>query len=116
MKVAYLIIVFNLIATFAFAHKPGKIELSADIKNKILTVKINHRTKDVATHFISRAEIFLNGQKVGEIKFTSQTSLKNNTFTQTLEEMKQGDKIEVICTCSESGQGRASLEIVNKKR
>ena len=95
----------------AFAHSPGKIILKPNLANKTLSVTVNHNINSSELHYISMAEVFLNGQKVDQITFKEQSSLKTHVFYVNIDEMKEGDKIEVICYCNISGFKKASVEV-----
>lgn len=102
-------------ACFTFAHSPGKIVLKPNLTNKTLTVTVHHVINGSETHYISTAEIYLNGQKIDQLTFKDQTSLKTHVFCERIDEMKEGDKIEVVCYCNISGFKKASAEVKNEQ-
>jgi hypothetical protein len=113
VKRLILIDIVIFFACFTFAHQPRNVILKPDLASKTLTVTIHHRIKSSEIHFISRAEIYMNGQKVEDLRFNEQSSLKEHVFTENLDEMKAGDKIEVVCYCNRYGQKKSSVIVKN---
>ncbi|PKP23142.1 MAG: hypothetical protein CVU05_00645 [Bacteroidetes bacterium HGW-Bacteroidetes-21] len=107
-----LIFLFVLIVSFpAFAHPPKKITLNADPNTKTLKINVVHPVKDTEAHFISKIQILLNGQEVETLNYTKQTSAAAEIVVYTLDEMKEGDKIEVVANCNKAGQKKASVVV-----
>jgi hypothetical protein len=115
LKRLILIDIVIFFACFTFAHSPGRIVLKPDLANKTLNVTVHHRIKSSEVHFISRAEIYLNGQKVEDLRFSEQSSFKEHVFSEKLDEMKAGDKIEVVCYCNRYGQNKSSVIVKNEQ-
>lgn len=104
--------VFAICLTFSvMAHPPKKVVLNADPKNKTLKINIAHPVKDSETHFIEKVIISLNGQVIEEKKFTKQSTAGNEMIVMTIDEMKEGDKIEVECICNKAGKKKESVEV-----
>lgn len=108
----FFILFIGLIST-ANAHSPKKITLNADSKNHSLKITVAHSVKDSESHFISKVTVLLNGQEIEALTYTKQTSASAEIILLTIDEMKEGDKIEVTAECNKAGKKKASLEVKN---
>ncbi len=91
------------------AHPPGKIELSYDAKEHILTVKIDHVTNNTLKHYIRKLTLFKNDQELDSYYFVTQSP-------QGLEEKipleaKSKDNIRVKAICKQAGYLEQTLTI-----
>ena len=111
MKRSFLLFVFLCYVLVTSAHPPKKIVLNTDLKNKSLSINIVHPVKDSEKHFISDVKVSLNGQVIEEKKFTKQSTTTNEIISMTIDEMKEGDKIEVECVCNKAGRKKASVVV-----
>lgn len=108
------ILILGLMFALAFngmAHPPKKVVLNTDLKNKTLKINIAHPVKDTETHFIEKVIITINGQVLEEKTYTKQSTAGNEMIVMTIDEMKQGDKIEVECKCNKMGSSKESIEV-----
>jgi len=94
-----------------YAHGPKTLQLNVDLKNKSLKIVIDHNVKDTESHYISDVIISINGQEIDHKKFLKQTSSKSEVLLLNIEDMKEGDKIEVIAKCNKIGQKKNEIVV-----
>jgi desulfoferrodoxin (superoxide reductase-like protein) len=97
------------------AHPPGSITLKYDLPLQLLTIEVQHPVKDAGKHFVDKVEVSLNGKKVIEQKFMSQTDGKVQTVFYKLIDAKVGDTIEVAAGCNIAGNSKGTLEVTKPK-
>lgn len=114
MKSGVLVIAavaFLGIAASVGAHPPTTTDVTFDLESHMLTVMVEHGTRDAATHYINKIEVDLNGDKVIEQKFSAQLDAKIQKAVYMLADAKVGDEIKVTASCNISGRQKASIKV-----
>lgn len=109
MKILMLALVF--LAVPLMAHSPKTPELVYDADAGILNVSITHSVNDAAKHYVNKVVVELNGKKIIEQKFRSQTDEEEQQVVYSIIDAKEGDKISVTAFCNISGKKKSELII-----
>ena len=91
----------TLAASTAFAHPPSDILVKFTGTKVDVTVK--HAVLDPKTHYVKYIQIMINGKKITDRKFTSQTDVKAQLASFDLPSLKTGDKVTIEADCSMYG-------------
>lgn len=94
------------------AHAPKGVEVEFDPQSGILDVLVTHGVNDASKHYIYRIIVELNGEKVVEQKFSSQTNADEQNVLYTIHDAKEGDKIKVSAFCNISGKRSGEITVV----
>jgi desulfoferrodoxin (superoxide reductase-like protein) len=93
------------------AHPPGSVELEFDSESKLLNVLVPHSVNDASRHYITKLIVDLNGKKVVEQKFRSQTDDGEQRVLYTIHDATEGDKIKVTAFCNISGKRSSEITV-----
>lgn len=113
MKNFILSLLFLTCAFSAFSHPPKSITINTDLKTKSIKITVNHEVKNTEEHFISEIKVLLNGQEIEKITYTKQTSASDEILILKSDDLKEGDKIEVIAKCNKMGQKKSEIVVKN---
>jgi desulfoferrodoxin (superoxide reductase-like protein) len=114
MKSALFVFCAVVILGVAFsvsAHPPSTTKVTFDLDSHMLTVMVEHGTRDAAKHYVDKIEVELNGDKVIEQKFNSQLDTKIQKAVYILADAKIGDEIKVAAHCNIAGKQKASIKV-----
>jgi hypothetical protein len=104
-----------LASGYAYAHQPTSVELSYDLKNKSLSVRVGYYTEDRSYNHIKQIEIKVNGKAVQSYHYTYQ-AFTTGTGTRSYKvEAKPGDVIEVTATSTTNESKTERLKVVGDR-
>jgi desulfoferrodoxin (superoxide reductase-like protein) len=93
------------------AHSPKSPELEYDVETGVLSVSITHSVNDASKHYVNKVVVELNGKKIIEQKFRSQTDEEEQQVVYSIIDAKEGDKISVTAFCNISGKKNGELTV-----
>jgi desulfoferrodoxin (superoxide reductase-like protein) len=93
------------------AHPPDAVDAAFDLESHVLTVEVEHGTRDAAKHYIDKIEVELNGDKIIEQKFGAQIDGHLQRAIYMIADAAIDDEIKVTAHCNISGKKRASIKI-----
>lgn len=105
------IVALVLLAVPLMAHSPKSLELDYDADTGVLNISITHSVNDASKHYVNKVIVELNGKKIVEQKFRSQTDEEEQQVLYSIIDAKEGDKINVTAYCNISGKKKADLTI-----
>ena len=106
-----LIIALVLVSVPLLAHSPSSVEAEFDPETRILNLEINHPVNNPTRHYVSKVIVELNGKKIIEQKFGSQTDEEEQDVLYSIHDAKTGDKIKVTAYCNISGKKSSELVV-----
>lgn len=106
-----ILVVLILLVVPLAAHSPKTPELEYDVEAGLLNVSITHSVNNASKHYVNKVVVELNGRKIIEQKFRSQTNEDVQKVTYTIIDAKVGDKISVTAFCNISGKKKGELTI-----
>jgi desulfoferrodoxin (superoxide reductase-like protein) len=106
-----LMIALVLLAVPLLAHSPKSPKLEYDADTGILSVSITHSVNNASKHYVNKVVVELNGGKIIEQKFKSQTDEEEQHVEYTVIDAKVGDKISITAFCNISGKKKGELTI-----
>ncbi len=106
-----ILVVLVLLVVPLVAHSPKSPELEYDVEAGLLNVSITHSVNNASKHYVNKVVVELNGKKIIEQKFRSQTSEDEQKVMYTIIDAKVGDKISVTAFCNISGKKKGELTI-----
>ena len=98
-----LFVFFACIST-AYAHPPSDIKITFDNSTKMLQAVIMHDVSNPLNHYIKKAEVGLNGNKIIEQSISRQDNNDSQTVSYLIPDIKDGDVLSVGGYCSISGK------------
>ncbi|MCK4940566.1 hypothetical protein KAS45_00595 [candidate division WOR-3 bacterium] len=104
-----LIVALVLLAVPLLAHSPKGLQLEYDAG--ILNISVIHSVNDASKHYVNKVIVELNGKKIVEQKFRSQTDEEEQQVLYSIIDAKEGDKINVTAYCNISGKKKGELII-----
>jgi len=110
-KLFSLLLMIVLTSSALLAHPPQKAQISYDKITGDLTIFIKHPVKDVTDHFLSIVIINLDGLKVHEFDYTSQSSPEGITIVYNMPGLESGAKIMVKATCNIFGKSTSFFKL-----
>ena len=114
MKRILALIVFLsvvIITSMAYAHPPSDIDITFDLKTKILTAVIIHNTSNPVSHYIEKVDVGLSGEEVIEHKISREDNNQAQTVMYLIPDAKNDDVISVEGYCSLSGKLKKEITI-----
>jgi hypothetical protein len=103
MKKTVLIVILCLAITQnAFCHPPTGIDMTR--LGTQITVTVLHDVLDPKTHYIERIGITLNGKKIIEQNFTTQTDDDMQQVIYIIPSLTTGDKLDIETKCNQAGE------------
>lgn len=105
------IVALVLLAVPLMAHSPKSLELDYDADTGVLNISITHSVNDASKHYVNKVIVELNGKKIVEQKFRSQTDEEEQQVLYSIIDAKEGDKINVTAYCNISGKKKGELII-----
>jgi len=99
---------------FASGHPPDSIELVFDTIENMLQVTVHHYVKDLSKHYVNQIVVELNGEKIIEQKFKSQSDSRVQAVGYRIIDARPGDEMVVTAGCNISGRKKAKI-VVNEK-
>jgi len=99
-----------LFSTTASAHRPKRVDLQYESATQTLSVTITHSVKNPAKHYIEDISISVNGEKVSEHEYKSQSDKDTFTVEYTVP-AKDGDTIKVKAGCNYFGSKSTELTV-----
>jgi hypothetical protein len=98
-----LFVFFACIST-AYAHPPSDIKITFNNGTKMLQAVIMHDVSNPLSHYIKKAKVALNGNKIIEQNISRQDNNDSQTVIYLIPGIKDGDVLSVEGYCSISGQ------------
>jgi len=106
----FILMVFCLYPQASYANAPQDVKLEYDSSAQTLAVTITHKSSFPGFHHIKYVEIKKNSVIISTTNYDSQPA--ESTFTYTYKvAAAEGDKLEVIATCSLSGSKTATITV-----
>lgn len=103
--------VIMFMATVSFAHPPKSISFKIDKDKNAIHVEIDHKVKDITTHYIDKVEVFLNDKSIIVLNPSKQTSTLIAVEDINIEKkLIKGDVIVIKANCNKFGS--KSKEII----
>jgi len=93
------------------AHGPKKILLSFDKDTQTLTADIQHKVKNIESHYISEVIVFVNDKEVKTVSYEKQSEKLNELVEIPLENIKEGDEIKLSAKCNKFGKKSSKLVV-----
>lgn len=106
-----LMVALVLLAVPLLAHSPKSLELDYDFETSVLNISVTHSVNDASKHYVYKVVVELNGKKIIEQKFRSQTDEEEQQMVYSIIDAKEGDKINVTAYCNISGKKKGELVI-----
>jgi hypothetical protein len=103
--------VLLLAITQLLATPPDSINLSFDSSSHILSVRIFHPTRNVATHHIAGVAVALNQAPIITQKINTQTDQNEQDVAYTIIDAQPADKLSLTATCSVFGKMTVTLDV-----
>ena len=107
-----IIIALVLCAVPLVAHSPKSVDVEFDSETRILNVAVTHSVSNASKHYVNKVIVELNGKKVIEQKFSSQTNEEEQHVLYSIHDAKEGDKIKVTAYCNISGKKNTELTVM----
>lgn len=109
-RICAMTVIFMTAATLVAATPAKSIKLNYDDKLKTLHIEVEHYTNNPREHRVRRIEVFKNGEEVGVVNMTTQTTASTVVLDVPLE-AAAGDKILVEVQCNKSGPRQETLTV-----
>lgn len=106
-----LLTVLVLLVVPLVAHSPKSPVLEYEVETGVLNVSITHSVNNASKHYVNKVVVELNGKKIIEQKFRSQTDEEEQRIIYSIIDAKVGDKISVTAFCNISGKKKGELII-----
>lgn len=100
----FMLSFFFTIAVTAYAHPPSDIQITFDVKTKMLKAVIMHEVSNTLNHYINKVDVGLNGKAVISHSISRQDNNTSQTVSYLIPDAKEGDEVSVAGYCSLSGQ------------
>ena len=111
LVVSVIAVVLLLAAGPAFAHGPSAIEASYDLDTHILRILALHSVRNADEHYVNKIKVELNGKKIVEQRFQSQTDREHQETLFMIRDAEVGDEVEITATCNISGKKVVSIRV-----
>ena len=103
-------VVLMLSSTIAGAHPPRDMEVSYDLQEQVLLVKMLHVVRNPTDHRIARIVVTKNEEERLVIPFAAQTSARK--FEESIPfEAKAGDKLTIKAICNKAGSQTVTITV-----
>jgi desulfoferrodoxin (superoxide reductase-like protein) len=106
-----LIVTLVLLAVPLLAHSPKSLELDYNSETSVLNISVTHSVNDASKHYVNKVVVELNGKKIIEQKFRSQTDEEGQQMVYSIIDAREGDKISVSAFCNISGKKKGELTV-----
>ena len=100
-----------LLAGPVAAHGPSDVEVTYDPETHILRVHAYHDSKNAAEHYVNKIAVKVNGKKMVEQVFRSQTDRLHQEALFLIIDAGVGDTIDVMAGCNIHGKKTVSMRI-----
>lgn len=107
----YFMLALLVMAVPLVAHSPKGVDLDYDAETGVLSVEIAHSVNNASKHYIYKVVVELNGKRIVEQKFKSQTDEEIQQVLYKIIDAKEGDKISITAYCNISGKKKGELEV-----
>jgi hypothetical protein len=104
-------VVFMLLATTLAAHPPSMVTASYNMDKELLTVKFNHQVKNNTDHFVNNIVVLKNKKEIIIQKLSQQDSMESGSLFFKVNDLKPGDKLDIMAACNKMGKKTYTLEI-----
>ncbi|MDP2652662.1 MAG: hypothetical protein Q8Q08_01380 [Candidatus Omnitrophota bacterium] len=98
------------IVTSAWATPPQKMDAVYDPKTKVLTITIDHVSRNLREHRIRKVVVYRNDKEAGEYHYATQTS-PSQLIQEIPIDILPEDTIRVEAICSDAGRKEESFVI-----
>jgi hypothetical protein len=100
---------------FLSATPPSRIEAAFDSTGQILSVRVDHATRNVNNHYIKLITVKLNGRLIISQSLASQADAVYQDAVYKIIDARSGDKIEIEATCSMFGSKSVTITAPGRK-
>jgi desulfoferrodoxin (superoxide reductase-like protein) len=107
----FIIVLLMLGVRSGFAHPASKVNVDYNLEDQILTVTVEHLTKDVNKHWIDQIVVELNGKEIIQQIFGFQLDQEKQKAVYFIPDVKNGDEIVVISRCNVYGKKKTKIKI-----
>lgn len=112
MKKSILTVLFlTLITGLLMAHPPKKVTLTYDKGSNNLKIIALHNVSNITNHYVEKITISVDGKKVKELDFKTQTNQQEQDAEVVVPEIKSGSKVTVKATCNRFGSKSETIKI-----
>ncbi|MFH1221090.1 MAG: hypothetical protein V1694_11650 [Candidatus Eisenbacteria bacterium] len=118
MKSSVILVCFAAVLMLAgagLAHPPKDVQVEFNPDNHMMMVMAMHDTKDATKHFVGTIEVSLNGDKLIDQKFKSQPTADMQMGHYLINDVKIGDQLTVIASCSIAGKKTVTIKVEKPK-
>ena len=95
----------------ASGHPPDGVELVFNTTENVLQVTVRHNVKDLGTHYVDQIVVELNGEKIIEQSFKSQSDSRLQMVEYRIIDAEPGDEILVTARCNISGRKKVKITV-----
>lgn len=106
-----VVVLLILFVQLGFTHPASKVNVGYNPDAQMLTVTVEHSTKDVDKHYIAQIMIELNGKEIIQQTFGSQLAPDKQKAVYFIPDIKKGDEIVVIARCNVYGKKKTKIKI-----